>query len=72
MLVIETNKSGKWRQIDLHALPIGKTFCHQLSRDDLFREAQKLGVPGIAEFQGWQDLALAYGNYLCDQRELSE
>jgi len=69
LLVIESNKSGKWRQIDLHALPIGKTFAHKLTREDLYREAKLLGVPGIVESDGWQQIALAYGNFLHDQKE---
>ncbi len=72
MLVIESNKSGKFRRIDLHSLRIGKTFAHKLNREDLYSECQQLGVPDIKPSDGWQQLALAYANWVLDKEEAVE
>jgi hypothetical protein len=72
MLRIDTIKGSRVRSIDLHDLPIGNTWAHKLTQADLFRELQKLGVPGIDRSQGWMQLALAWGNALADRKEATQ
>ena len=72
MLRIDSIKGSRCRSIDLHDLRIGDTWCHKLTQADLFRELQKLGVPGIDRSQGWMQLAFAYGNKLADEKEAAK
>jgi hypothetical protein len=53
------------RRYDLHQLrlPSGR-MAHQLGGPDLFHELRDLNVPGILPTDGWQQLALAFAEYL--------
>jgi hypothetical protein len=70
MYQISTQYEGKQYTIDLHSLVIGNTYCHQLNREDLYRELVKLKCPGIEKHHGHQDLAWRYGVWR--QRELEK
>ena len=71
MLMVNKFQNGTWRNIDLHDLPIGDTWCHKLSGPDLFRELKKLRLPVEPSF-GWQQLATVYGNYLADKKDATK
>jgi hypothetical protein len=72
VLRIDTYRGTRLRSIDLHDLRIGDTWCHKLTQADLFRELQRLGVPGIDRSQGWMQLALIWGNKLADEKEATQ
>jgi hypothetical protein len=72
MLMFETHRFGRPRQIDVLNLPLGATLAHKLPQHDLYRELKKLGVPGIAETDSAQDLCLSYGNFLQVQAEAAK
>jgi hypothetical protein len=63
MLEFVEFKAGKTIRLDLHALPIGDTFAHKLTGDDLYRKLVELKVPNISTSMGWQQLALTYARW---------
>jgi hypothetical protein len=69
MLVFKTNRFGKPRQIDVHALPIGRTMCHKMTGPDLYAALEQLGVDGIERTMAHQDLSLRYGAWIQEQAE---
>jgi hypothetical protein len=70
MYQIHTNRiDGKNRTVNLHDLPIGNTYCHRLTRDDLLREVVALNVPGVEPWMGHMDIALRYGVWCQQCRE---
>jgi hypothetical protein len=54
------SRTGESRTFDLHALPVGGTFAHNLRGPDLYAELVKVGVPGVLPNDGWQQLALKF------------
>jgi len=72
--VLQVNKfqNGRWRNIDLHDLPIGSTWCHKLTGLDLFKELQRRKVAGIDQSMGWMQLATVWGNVLADKKEATK
>jgi hypothetical protein len=69
MLVFHTNRYGKPRQIDVHNLPLGRSFCHKMTGPDLHAALEQLGVDGIDRTMGHQDLSIRYGCWLAEQSE---
>jgi hypothetical protein len=53
---------------ELHSLllPSG-SYCHQLNRDDLYRELVALKIPGVELHHGHQDLSVRFSRWLKDQ-----
>jgi hypothetical protein len=56
MFVTITKRGEVPQHYNLHALPLGATFAHLLSRDELFRELKAMKVPGISPQSGHQAL----------------
>ena len=71
MLQVNKFQNGRWRNIDLHDLPIGDTWAHKLPGPDLFKELRKLELP-VDRSMGWQQLATIYGNYLADKKDATK
>jgi hypothetical protein len=70
MYQISTVYEGEKYTLDLHSLVINNTYCHRLTREDLYRALVKLKVPGIEKHHGHQDLSWRYGVWC--QRKLNE
>jgi len=47
MLSVGLTINGRQKQVDLHDLPIGDTYCHRLGGPDLFAELRRLKVKNI-------------------------
>ena len=56
MFQISTQYEGKQNTVELHSLVIDNTYCHKLSREDLYKALVKHKVPGIEPHHGHQDL----------------
>ena len=70
MYQISTVYEGEKYTLDLHALVIDNTYCHRLTREDLWKALVRHKVPGIEPYHGHQDLCLRYGVYC--QRKLEK
>jgi hypothetical protein len=64
MLSVGLNIGGRQKQVDLHSLPIGGTWCHRLGGPDLYAEMRKLKIKNIDPSYGWYQLATAYATWL--------
>ena len=68
MYAVQTNRFGTSRRYDLHNLPIAGTMAHKLTGEDLLAAMMKLGIKNINTSMGHQDLALAYANFIDEQK----
>jgi hypothetical protein len=70
VLVFTTNRfGGVRRQIDIHALPLGRAMAHRMTGPDLYAAMEQLGIDGIDRSMGQQDLCLRYGAWIQEQAE---
>lgn len=67
MFEVSRTVGGVVESYDLHnvRLPDGR-FAHTLRGDELFRECQRMRVPGVQSTQGHQELSWALAKFIAE------